>query len=165
MLTAAHFKDVAHVIQVAVAPVFLLSGIGVMLSIFITRLGRIVDRTRVLDERLQGKDEPAVGHFKRELDLLSRRSWWIESAIALTTLAGLLICLVIQILFIDYLLAFDLSLPGALVFLAAMLCLNGAFAAFLCEVWLATAWLRPRAAVPPNRPRARQRDRAHQRKA
>jgi len=143
--TGVHFADVAHVIQVAVAPVFLLSGIGVMLSTFTTRLGRIVDRARVLTERLELRDEPRAGRLKLELDTLSRRARWIDRAIALTTIAGLLICLVIAVLFIDYLMAFDLSLPIVLLFLAAMLCFIVAFGAFLREVLVATAPLRAEA--------------------
>ena len=145
MSTGVHFADVAHVIQVAVAPVFLLSGIGVMLSTFTTRLGRIVDRARVLTERLELRDEPRAGRLKLELDTLSRRARWIDRAIALTTIAGLLICLVIAVLFIDYLMAFDLSLPIVLLFLAAMLCFIVAFGAFLREVLVATAPLRAEA--------------------
>jgi len=145
LLSGTHFADVAHVIQVAVAPVFLLSGIGVMLSTFTTRLGRIVDRARVLDEQLQVKDPPRAAHLKLELDTLSRRARWIDRAIALTTIAGLLICLVIAVLFIDYLMALDLSLPIVLLFLAAMLCFIVAFGAFLREVLVATAPLRAEA--------------------
>jgi hypothetical protein len=54
----SHLTDVAHVIQVAVAPVFLLSGICGMLSVLVTRLGRIVDRSRTLDERLETAADP-----------------------------------------------------------------------------------------------------------
>lgn len=48
-----HIVNVAHVIQLSVAPVFLLSGVGVMLTVFTNRLARIIDRARVLEERLQ----------------------------------------------------------------------------------------------------------------
>lgn len=147
MLSPTHFADVAHVIQVAVAPVFLLSGIGVMLSLLTSRLGSIVERSRFLYERLEVKDEPRAAHFKRELDMLSRRSRWIDRAIALTTIAGLLICLVIAVLFVDYLMTFNLSLPVALLFLAAMLCFIAAFAAFLREVLVATKPLRDETAA------------------
>jgi hypothetical protein len=54
----SHLTDVAHVIQVAVAPVFLLSGICGMLSVLGTRLGPIVDRSRTLDERLETAADP-----------------------------------------------------------------------------------------------------------
>ena len=144
MLSGAQFADVAHVIQVAVAHVFLLSGIGVMLSIFTSRLARIVDRARLLGERLETMDEARAARVHIELALLSRRARVIDRVIALTTIAGLLICLVIAILFVDYLLVLNLSLPVALLFLAAMLCFIGAFGSFLQEVFLATARLRHR---------------------
>jgi len=147
------YEDVAHVIQVAVAPVFLLSGIGVMLSVCISRLGRIVDRARFLEgcfsdvgagERPSALREGDVAAGEqpsnlRELDVLTRRARSIRLAIVLCTISGLLICLLISSLFLDYLQALNMSLPIALLFLGAMACLVGAFGSFLHEITMATA--------------------------
>lgn len=140
--TTSHLTDVAHVIQVAVAPVFLLSGIGTMLGVFIARLGRIVDRSRVLDDRL----EVLTGNLKprnmAEFMTLSRRSRLIERAIVLATAAGFFVCLVIVTLFVDYLFGFEAAVPVAAFFLLGMLCLIAAFGNFLYEVIIATSRLR-----------------------
>jgi len=138
----SHLADVAHVIQVAVAPVFLLSGIGGMLAVLVARLGRIVDRSRLLEERLESIGDSPNPRTHLELATLSRRSRLIDRAIALTTAAGFFVCLVIITLFVDYLFAFDVSLPVASFFLLAMLCFIAAFGSFLREVFLATAPLR-----------------------
>ena len=142
MSVTSHFADVAHVIQVAAAPVFLLSGIGGMLSVFVARLGRIVDRSRTLDERLEDAVDTQEPRFVNELSTLSRRSRLIERAVALATAAGTLVCLVIVTLFVDYLFGLDASVPVASFFLFAMLCFIAAFGNFLREVLLATAPLR-----------------------
>jgi hypothetical protein len=142
MSAASHLTDVAHVIQLAVVPVFLLSGIGAMLAVFVTRLGRIVDRSRALDDRLESALERRKDRAHAELKTLSRRSRLIERAIALATAAGIFVCLVIVTLFVDYLLVFNVSMLVVAFFLLAMLCFIAAFSSFLREVILATAPLR-----------------------
>jgi len=138
----SHLTDVAHVIQVAVAPVFLLSGIGAMLGVFVTRLGRIVDRSRVLDDRLEAIADGLKARILAELVTLSRRSQLIERAIVLATAAGFFVCLVIVTLFVDYLFGFEVAVPVASFFLLGMLCLITAFGNFLYEVIMATSRLR-----------------------
>src|ERR1700686_5773474 len=142
MSISSHFSDVAHVIQVAVAPVFLLSGIGGVLSVFVARVGRIVDRSRMLDERMETAIDVDKGRIRLELVTLSRRSRLIDRAVALATAAGIFVCLVIVPLFVDYLFGLDASVPVAMFFLLAMLCFIAAFGNFLREVLLATAPLR-----------------------
>jgi Protein of unknown function (DUF2721) len=134
--------DVAHVIQVAVAPVFLVSGIGSMLGVFVARLGRIVDRSRVLDERLVGVTDSRDPQRDSERITLSRRSRLIERAIVLATAAGFFVCLVIVTLFVDYLFEVETAAPVAFLFLLGMLCLIAAFGYFLREVIMATSRLR-----------------------
>jgi hypothetical protein len=140
----ADVADVAHVIQVSVAPVFLLSGIGAMLGVFVARLGRIVDRSRVLQGRLETAATTGglLERIRSELTILSRRSTLIERAIVLATAAGFFVCLVIMTLFVDYLFGFEVSVPVASLFLLGMLCLIAAFGNFLREVVMATSLLR-----------------------
>jgi hypothetical protein len=142
MPTASQLTDIAHVIQLAVAPVFLLSGIGGMLAVFVIRLGRIVDRSRVMDNRLEFASADRKASIRRELTTLSRRSRLINLAIVLATAAGFFVCLLIFVLFVDYLVKLKLSVLVASLFLLAMLCLLAAFASFQREVLLATAPLR-----------------------
>lgn len=147
MAISSHFSDVAHVIQVAVAPVFLLSGIGSLLAVFVARVGRIVDRSRMLEERLALVIDAEKSVLRLELHTLSRRSRLIDRAVALASAAGIFVCLVIITLFVDYLFGLDASVPVAVFFLLAMFCFIAAFGNFLREVLVATAPLRHEA--PP----------------
>lgn len=135
-------NSIGHVIQIAVAPVFLLSGVGVMLTVFTGRLSRIVDRARVLEDRLNFTDEHHEREVQSELKALSHRSRVIDSAISLGICAGMLICMVIVSLFTSDLLGLDLSMLVAALFVLAMVAFIGAFACFLREVLIATRNLR-----------------------
>ena len=116
------FSDVAvaHVIQLAVAPVFLLSGIGAILAVMTSRLGRIIDRARELEQRLECAAPELVATLHADLATLSQRSKLIYRAIALCTTTALLVCTVIAILFLSAFLRFDASVAVALSFIAAM---------------------------------------------
>jgi hypothetical protein len=132
---------VAHVIQLAVAPVFLLTGIGAILAVLTNRLARVVDRFRVLERSL-----PETGMHPRagestEMARLSRRSRLIHWAISLCTVAALLICIVIATLFIGSILNVDVSATIASLFIAAMLALIAGLLSFLREIALATGVL------------------------
>jgi uncharacterized protein DUF2721 len=91
-------SDIAHVIQLAVAPVFLLSGIGAILAVMTSRLGRVIDRARVLEDRLDAAGPEQQAMLRHDLEMLSRRAKLIGPAITLCTATALLICLVIAVL-------------------------------------------------------------------
>ncbi len=136
MLPEPPIAAVAHVIQLAVAPVFLLTGIGGMLAVMTNRLGRIVDRARWVEHEVIATPEEEPG-FQDELRRLSRRAKLISISISLCTLTALLVSTVIAILFLGSFLAFDASLIVALLFVAAMLAFIAALIGFLREVFLA----------------------------
>jgi len=142
MALQLHTTDIAHVIQVAVAPVFLLSGVGVMLTVLTNRLGRIVDRARQLEGRLPAAGQPDDADLNARLRMLSRRARHINWAITLTTSCGLMVGLVIMSLFLGYFLGLDLSSFIAILFIVAMLAFVVAFVTFLVEIFLATRSLR-----------------------
>ena len=125
---------VAHVIQLAVAPVFLLTGIGAILNVITSRLARIVDRTRVLNGSNE-RDDPA---HKLEMATLSRRSRWVHWAVGLCTMSALLICIVIAALFVGSETGIDPYQVVSLLFISAMLALIFGLLCFLREVFLAT---------------------------
>lgn len=135
-------SSIAQVIQLAIAPVFLLSGVGTLLIVLTNRLARIVDRTRTLEVQpgLLGQDAPAG----RELDMLHRRAYVVDWAVSLATVAALLICCVVGILFVGAFFDVSVSRSVALCFVAAMAALIGALVCFLREILLATSGLRPR---------------------
>ena len=130
--------DISQVIQLAVAPVFLLAGIGAFVNAFAGRLARVVDRSRHLESGMQALgDHNARAAAYRELDTLRRRARLAYMGIALATLSGLLVCLLIVFAFLDHFLNLDTpEIVGGL-FVAAMLSLIGALVAFLREVFLA----------------------------
>jgi CBS domain containing-hemolysin-like protein len=138
-LTDVQTGDVAHIIQLAVAPVFLLSGVGVTLGLFTNRLARIVDRARLLEDRLTHDRGNAA--LREGLRVLARRSRYINSAITLGTLSGLMVALTVVLLFMHALIGVRLEGTIAVVFVVAMLALTAALLVFLIEVRIATAAL------------------------
>jgi len=139
---------VAHVIQQAVAPVFLLTGVGAILGVLTNRLSRIIDRVRVLAtylEELDTRAEPALdaehksaAHRRSELAMLARRRTWIHRAIMLCTMCALLVCVVIASLFLASEFVIDPSRVVAALFVTAMASLIGGLLCFLAEIRLAT---------------------------
>jgi Protein of unknown function (DUF2721) len=132
---------VAHVIQLAVAPVFLLTAIGTMLSVMTNRLGRVIDRARVLETKLETAPPEAVANLHAYLAMLSRRADLIGHAITLCTTAAVLVCTVIALLFLADYLRYDMSVPVAFLFIMAMLLLVLGLVNFLREIFIAKASL------------------------
>ena len=128
---------IAHVIQLAVAPVFLLSDVGALLAVFTSRLARIIDRARALETVLASAAEPKLVEIEAELATLSHRSRLINRAISLVTISALLVCAVIAALFFGVFFSLDVSTLVGLAFIAAMLVLIGGLLAFLQEVHVA----------------------------
>ena len=126
------FVEIASVIQMAVAPAFLLTGVGAILTVMTARLTRIVDRFRVLHEESKVLSE----YQKKELDLLMLRSRWTHWAIALTTISALLICMLIAMIFISTEISFNLDQFISILFIMAMTALIFGLLSFLKEVGL-----------------------------
>jgi hypothetical protein len=138
MEPVASITSVSHVIQLAVAPVFLLSGVGAILAVLINRLGRIVDRYRYLEIGKLKAGEDAAVMADVEMAILSRRARLIHWAISLCTVGALFICIVIATLFIGSMMHVGVSQAIALMFVAAMLALIAGLLSFLREIALAT---------------------------
>lgn len=128
---------VSHVIQLAVAPVFLLTGVGAILSVLINRLARVVDRFRVLERELTHIRDAVLDSVQNEMDLLNRRARMIHWAIGLCTICALLVCLVIAALFMSSVIGADLSMAISVCFILAMLALVLGLLTFLREITLA----------------------------
>jgi hypothetical protein len=142
MIPDAPVTTVAHAIQLAVAPVFLLTGVGAILGVLTNRLGRVIDRARVLHAQWQAAAEPQRLEIDDALMVLSRRARLINWAISLCTACALLVCAVIAVLFLGSFVAISMATPIGLLFVAAMLALIVALLTFLREIYLATANLR-----------------------
>jgi hypothetical protein len=135
--------DVAHLIQVALTPIFLISAIGVTLNVLTSRLARIVDRARAMESEVCRPDYQAGGRdLHAALGVLARRARYINAAITLITLSALFIALVVVMLFVNAFLRYELSAVIAGMFIMSMLTLASALLAFLIEVRIATTTLR-----------------------
>lgn len=142
---------VAHLIQLAIAPVFLLSGIGAILAVMTNRVGRIIDRARVFEANLASASPETAAQLEAKLRLLSRRAKSINYAITLCTTTALLVCAVIVTIFLGAFMRFDASIPIALLFIGAMLAFFVGLLFFLHEIFVATANLRIGIHEPPRR--------------
>jgi hypothetical protein len=138
--------DIAHIIELAIAPVFLIAGIGALLNVLTNRLGRVVDRGRMLEAALAAgtPEGEARERMAKELRAVDQRMKRIHVALTLSTLAALLNCLVIMFLFMGELFSADLSRIIAALFVATMAALIGALCFFLGEIGIATRTLRVR---------------------
>jgi uncharacterized protein DUF2721 len=141
-------NDVVHAIQLSLAPVFLLNGIGVLLAMLTSRLSRIVDRARQMESELPNAPHAEGRLLIGRLSVISRRARLMNRAITLSTVAALLIALVVALLFASAFTPLPLTLAISLLFILSMTSLVGALWCFLIEVRVATASLR----IGPGRP-------------
>jgi len=140
VIQGSHIEEIARVIQLSIGPVFLITGIAGLLGVLSGRLGRTIDRARVLHGI--DFDESMREEIHAELTVLSRRAKLIYRAISLGTTSALLVCFVIASLFISSFVAFPVSRIVGVLFVAAMVALIAALLLFLREVFLATRALR-----------------------
>jgi Protein of unknown function (DUF2721) len=137
---SVHINDITHAIQLALAPVFLLTGIAGILAVMTGRLARIIDRGRQLTEGVSA--QPTQPHVQTELRSLERRRHLASAAITACTLSALLVCTVIAALFLEVLLQVALKAVVGLLFTGATVGLVVGLAYFLREVQLATKTVR-----------------------
>jgi Protein of unknown function (DUF2721) len=133
---------IAHAIQLAVAPVFLLTGVAALLGVMATRLARIIDRARYFEatwHQLSDDNRRAAGI---ELASLDQRRVVASWAINFCTVSALLVCLVVTTLFVDAFFATDLKWLAGLLFIGSMLALIAGLTCFLREVTVATRTVR-----------------------
>ena len=137
------FSDVAHAIQLALAPVFLLTGIAGLLNVVAGRLARIIDRGRSLTEQelpQHLQDHPDI--FQKELSRLERRRHYASQAITACTCSALLVCTVIAVIFLQVMLQAEFKWVISFLFTVSTLTLIVGLAYFLREVHLATRTVR-----------------------
>lgn len=142
MFEALAKTGVAHVIQLAVAPVFLLTGVGAILNVMANRLARIVDRARTLELKLAASEGAERAELQVRLANLSRRARLVGHAIALCVTTAVLVCGVIITLFLGEFLSFEATVPAALLFIAALLSFLLALIWLLREIFVAIRTLK-----------------------
>ena len=137
-------STIAHLIQLAIAPVFLLAGIGAILNVMANRLARVVDRVRHLETRFAGSPAAEQVLARDELGKLASRMTLVNWSITGCTASALFVCLVVAILFVGGLAEVSFGRPIAVLFIIAMLLLIGSLLLFLLEIRIAARTLRVR---------------------
>lgn len=138
-------NSISEIIKIAVAPVFLLAGISALLGVMTSRLGRIIDRSRILQRGLRdisGNDDELEKVIGREIQMLLIRGQYTNYAINLAASSALLVCIVIITLFLSGLISVNLSGVIAVLFIVCMGVLAMSLSSFLIEVFLATRSMR-----------------------
>lgn len=143
-LLTAPVENLSRAIQMSVAPVFLLTGIGALLVMLTNRLGRIIDRSRRLQDQSREQALALSRESRQELQVQKRRMALVLRAIQCSTLTILLVAAVVAVLFISAVTAIDVALVVVPLFVLAMLSLMVAVLLFLREVQLAAALLQRR---------------------
>ena len=133
---------IAHQIELSVAPVFLLAGVGAILNVLAHRLARVVDRARFVAQELDQLDCPARERAVEELKLLTRRITAANLAIGFCTTSALFVCFVVAILFIAAPTQLAVAKLISWLFIAAMALLIAGLLLFLHEVQLAMRSIR-----------------------
>ncbi len=138
-----NISTIAHVIEISVAPVFLLAGISGLLMVLTNRLARTIDRSRSLQAAINRQLSP---EHKKVIDLemasLLKRSRYINLAVNFATVSALLVCFVIITLFLGNLISANVAFVVASLFIVCMIVLAAAFSCFLAEVFIASRSLR-----------------------
>jgi len=133
----AHVFDITRVIQLAIAPVFMLTAVASILNALLGRLARAVDRRRVVEGMLDGADGVQKDDGVVELQLLARRIQLVLWSIGFAVLSAILICLLIGTAFLGAYTSLDLSRTVAILFIASVGALTGCLLLFMREVFLA----------------------------
>ncbi len=130
------FDTIAQAIQLAIAPVFMLAGIGALLNVLAGRLSRVVDRGRALEALHPRSTGPEHDRHVWELRLLDRRITLINRGLALAVASSVMVCIVVALMFVASLVKFRLGTYVAGSFILAMALLTASLLTFLVEVRL-----------------------------
>ncbi|MFM9977431.1 MAG: DUF2721 domain-containing protein [Sphingomonadaceae bacterium] len=139
-----HGSDMARTIQLSIAPVFLLAGIGAFLNVIAARLARVVDRARLLETLHPEADDGDRARYVAELQTLETRMTLASRSIYFGTASGLAVCLLVIVLFVGELINFNLGDVIALLFVVAVALLAAAMVLFLRETRIAIGALHVR---------------------
>jgi len=139
MAIDSHVPEVFTVIQLAVAPVFLLTAIGTVIAALNIRLGRAVDRRRHLEAELPTLPKEEQPSALDELAVIARRIRFVYYAITAAVTSGLFVCLLIAGAFIGAFVRVSLSYTIGALFVLAMLALIASLLLFLREIFLAVS--------------------------
>ena len=145
----APLNAIYHAIQLAIAPVFLLTSVATILNVLTGRLARGVDRRRHIEDVLDNYEGEKRASLQLELSLLERRAVLIIRAIAFSVMSALFVCLLIGTAFADAFSKWDLARVVAWLFVFAVMALTVSLLLFMREVWLAAQSVHPMALPYP----------------
>lgn len=144
MLELPAISSIAQTIQLAIAPVFLLAGIGAILNVLAGRLSRVVDRSRVLEALHAESEGEEHRRYVQELRIIDRRMRLANAAIALIVASAVTVCVLVAMLFVTQLAGFPFRVAVAVTFVLSMALLIAGLILFLVEINVALRGLRVR---------------------
>ena len=130
------------IIQTAITPVILLSGVGALMITLTNRMGRIVDRTRSLAGLAQQAADGARAHIDEQLAIMWRRAKLVRLAVTFAGLSMLLSCLLVMVIFVDAFLGQHFGIEAVVIFGVSVLSLILALITFLQDIWMSLRALR-----------------------
>ena len=151
-LNADDVNTVSQLIQLSVAPVFLLAGVAGLLNVFTGRLSRIIDKVDKLDKYEEEnilKDEKSILKITQRRDFLTMRMKNTNLAILFSTSTGLLVAMVIVTMFLSAIFNFKDFLFIAILFILAMICLIISLFLFLREIFYTTSFINKKQSYIP----------------
>jgi len=134
-----HIPEIAAVIQLAVAPVFMLTAVGTIIAALNIRLGRAVDRRNDLEEKLPRMVPEETPSAHQELEAIARRIHFVYLSIVAAVISGLFICLLIAVAFLATFVRTDISYTVGAMFALAVVALVVSLLLFLREIFLAVS--------------------------
>ena len=127
-------EKIIPMLQVAIGPVILISGVGLLLLTMTNRLGRAIDRARLLKGELSSRTDEERTQVLAQVAILYRRAKMVRLGITLAALSALLAAALIITLFVTALLQWEAGLPASLIFIACMGSLFASLVAFICDI-------------------------------
>jgi type IV secretory pathway VirB6-like protein len=143
--SSASLESLAHIIQVALTPVFLLAGLATLLSVFSTRLGRVADKVDRLSEAIGTAEREHAVRLSKQLTYLVNRSVVLDTAVVLGALGGCATCASVLVLLVGFLWSTSVARPLFVLFGTAVSLTFGALIAFVIEMLMAGRSLRTQA--------------------
>src|SRR5271165_3476013 len=129
-----HLNELVPILQMAIGPVILISGVGLFLLSVTNRYGRVIDRARVLTQAMRTADAREAARLSPQLDILVRRARLIRAVVVLATLSVLLTCVIIIALFVSALLHLEIASLIIFLFILCMGSLVSSLMVFLADI-------------------------------
>ena len=135
-MPAIPVRELIPVLQVAIGPVILISGVGLLLLSMTNRFGRAIDRSRQLESELREATENDHARLAAQVEILYRRARVIRLSITMAAFSLLLVAVLIIVLFLSVLMKLEVAVAITLLFICCMACLIVSLLAFIRDIQL-----------------------------